>query len=135
MVRLFRIGCFPTPTRLSERFYEKKVLLRSRFASEVLYMANGTGFGPVRVVPEYVRFDVASAAFGSFNIWHIEFLYTPLKDLLVSTRVVFILWLCRFLFNSFCSGCPCLNINVAKTCNSTGQLTFQLRISQTANIF
>ena len=74
-------------------------------------MANGTGFGPVRVVPEYVRFDVASAAFGlffgiflrfsrfspfaeedftyldhsmlskkkaafgSFKIWHIEFLY------------------------------------------------------------
>ena len=61
-------------------------------------MANGTGFGPVRVVPEYVRFDVASAAFGSFNIWHIEFLYTHLKDLVVSTRVVFILWLCRFLF-------------------------------------
>ena len=25
MVRFFRIGCFPTPTRLSERFYEKKV--------------------------------------------------------------------------------------------------------------
>ena len=61
-------------------------------------MANDTGFGPVRVVPEYVRFDVASAAFGSFNIWHIEFLYTHLKDLVVSTRVVFILWLCRFLF-------------------------------------
>ena len=28
----------------------KKVLLRPRFASEFLYMANGTGFGPVRVV-------------------------------------------------------------------------------------
>ena len=26
MVRFFRIGCFPTPTRLSERFYEKKVV-------------------------------------------------------------------------------------------------------------
>ena len=25
MVRFFRIGCFPAPTRLSERFYEKKV--------------------------------------------------------------------------------------------------------------
>ena len=39
--------------RLSERFYEKKVLLRSRFASEFLYMASGTGFGTVRVVQEY----------------------------------------------------------------------------------
>ena len=53
MVRFFRIGCFPTPSRLSERFYQKKVLLRSRFASEFLYMANGTGFGTVRVVQEY----------------------------------------------------------------------------------
>ena len=76
----------------------KKVLLRSRFASEFLYMANGTGFGPVRAVQEYVKFDVASAAFGSFSIWHIEFLYTHLKDSVVSTRVVFIRWLCRFLF-------------------------------------
>ena len=56
-----------------------QVLLRSRFASEFLYMANGTGFGPVRVVQEHVKFDVASAAFGSFRIWHIEFLYTHLK--------------------------------------------------------
>ena len=61
-------------------------------------MANGTGFGPVRVVQEHVKFDVASVAFGSFRIWHIEFLYTHLKDSVVSKRVVFILWLCRFLF-------------------------------------
>ena len=41
---------------------------------------------------------MASAAFGSFRIWHIEFLYTHLKDSVVSKRVVFIRWLCRFLF-------------------------------------
>ena len=43
---------------------------------------------------EYVKFNVASAAFGSF----IEFLFSHLKDSVVSKRVVFILWLCRFLF-------------------------------------
>ena len=41
-------------------------------------------------------FDVASAGFASFSIWHIEFLYAHLKDSVVSKRVVFILWLCRF---------------------------------------
>ena len=61
------------------------------------YMANGARFGPVRV-QEYVKFDVASAAFGSFRIWRIKFLYTHLKDSVVSKRVVFTLWLCRFLF-------------------------------------
>ena len=30
-----------------------KILLRSRFASEFLYMANATGFGPVRVIQKY----------------------------------------------------------------------------------
>ena len=77
------------------------LLLRSRFASEFLYMANGTRFGPIRVVQEYVTFDVASAGFASFSIWHIEFLYSHLKDSVVSKRVVFILWLCRF----FCFVC------------------------------
>ena len=66
-------------------------------------MANGMGFGPVRVIQEYVKFDVASAAFGSFSIWHVEFLYEHVKDSVVSTRVVFIVWLCRFLF--CLSGC------------------------------
>ena len=33
--------------------FRKKVLLRSRFAFEFLYVANGTGFGPVRVIQEY----------------------------------------------------------------------------------
>ena len=47
------------------------ILLRSRFASEFLYMANGSGFEPVRGVQEYIKFDVASAALGSFSIWHI----------------------------------------------------------------
>ena len=64
--------------------YRATVLLRSRFASKFLYMANGTGFGPVRAVQEYVKFDVASAAFDSFSIWHIEFLYIHLKDSVVS---------------------------------------------------
>ena len=35
-------------------------------------MANGIGFGPVWVVQEYVKFDVASAAFGSFSIWQMD---------------------------------------------------------------
>ena len=46
-------------------------------------MANGTGFGPVRVVQKCRRFDVASAAFGSLSIWR-NFFYTHLKDSVVS---------------------------------------------------
>ena len=59
-------------------------------------MANGIGFGPVRVVQEHVKFDVASVEFGSFSFWHIEFLYTHVKDSVVSTRVVFIVALSFF---------------------------------------
>ena len=78
------------------------LLLRSRFASEFLYMANGIGFGPVRVVQEHVKFDVASVEFGSFSFWHIEFLYTHVKDSVV-LQGSSSLWLCRFLF--CLSGC------------------------------
>ena len=59
-------------------------------------MANGIGFGPVRVVQEHVKFDVASVEFGSFSFWHIEFLYTHVRDSVVSTRVVFIVALSFF---------------------------------------
>ena len=41
---------------------------------------------------------MANGDFGSFNVWHIEFLCTYLKDLVVSERVVFMLWFCPFLF-------------------------------------
>ena len=95
MVRFFRISCFPTRSSSFRAILGKNILLRSRFASEFLY---GTGFESVRAVQEYIEFDVASAAFGSFSVWHIEFLYAHFKDSVVFERVVLILWFCRLLF-------------------------------------
>ena len=59
------------------------LLLRSRFASEVLYMANGIGFGPVRVVPEYVRLT-----------WQVQRLVRSISGILNVALSFFVLSVC-----------------------------------------
>ena len=53
---IFRLAAQLNPKRDASalrNIFPCDLLLRSRFASEFLYMANGTGFGTVRVVQEY----------------------------------------------------------------------------------